>query len=77
MMQQNLSEVRWRRIQCPFETVKKFKTGFSLKCPRTSQICWVAKDKVDDAIFKQIIINRDCECRACKEDLLKFLEVKP
>jgi hypothetical protein len=61
---------------CPFEKIKHWKTGVSVKCPRMTTVAWTSIDK-DKAIYDIQCRNRRLTCVTCKEEFKKlFLEIK-
>ena len=68
----DLLELEWRKRLCPFETVKKWKHGFSLKCPMETQVGWCSV--IDEGILRSLRTKRSLKCVKCKEKMLKFLK---
>lgn len=57
---------------CPFETVKKFKTGYSIKCPTGTTVVWTQSDITFPIDIKN---KRDLECRKCIEKFFTFAKI--
>lgn len=58
-------------LTCPFEKVKRWRTGVSVKCPKMTTITWTMEDQ-DKAIYHIQSINRRTTCINCKEAFMKF-----
>lgn len=57
---------------CPFEKVKEWKTGVSIKCPKTTTVIWT-KDK-EDALQRHQVIKRKITCRPCISSFEPFID---
>jgi len=56
---------------CPFEQLKKFKTGWSIKCPRSTQVSWT-QQKDDASIQNRLRTKRQITCSKCRSQLEAF-----
>jgi len=57
---------------CPFEKVKEWKTGVSIKCPETTSVIWT-KYK-EDALQEYQVIKRKITCRPCISKFKPFIQ---
>ena len=69
-----LLEMKWRDQLCPFERVKRFRTGFSVKCPLETQVGWCSLK--DESILNYLRVKRATTCTECKEKMKQFLGVE-
>jgi hypothetical protein len=59
-------------VLCTFEVVKFFKTGFSVKCPKSTAVQWT-KDE-DEDLRKLLAVKRETTCRNCIHHFALFLQ---
>ena len=72
--QQSLTEINVKILQCPFETIRKFKTGYVIKCPRSTQVSWCSEEGKDESILESLKVKRDCGCVKCRAEMRDFLK---
>jgi len=70
---QVMLEHEWKKMLCPFERVKKFRNGFSVKCPEETQVGWCTFK--DESILNYLKVKRATSCVKCKETMASFLGV--
>lgn len=71
-----VQESDWQCLICPLETVKKWKNGYSIKCPETSSISWWSGPDLDDWILKSLQCKRrGMTCGECQKRLTVFLSL--
>lgn len=58
---------------CPFETVKRFKTGLSVKCPKTTSVIWTRKQYQDRILREHLTVKRKIACEKCIHSFALFL----
>lgn len=71
---QKTREASWKEKLCPFEKVKKWKNGVSVKCPGHTEVRLSRSDK-DEVILELIKVKRACECVECKRKMENFLKL--
>lgn len=68
----SLLEMSWRNRLCPFEIVKKWKSGFSIKCPRETRMSWTSRK--DEAINQDLDSKRVLDCQKCEKEMKTFFK---
>ena len=70
-----LAEFEWKQQLCPLETVKVFKSGYSIHCPEEKQVAWVSKDYKNSSILKHLQSKHGYGfCKKCQAAMKKFIQ---
>jgi len=75
MNKNSLLKILWSLDLCPFETVKQWKAGFSIKCPLSTRVSWTQRER-DRAILKEIGNKRSGICIKCIQRMKDFAYIQ-
>ena len=57
---------------CPFETIRAWKAGFSIKCPMGTSVVWTKY--TTETIKKKLGYKRVLDCAKCNRKFLDWIE---
>ena len=58
---------------CPFENLKEWKTGYSVKCPKSTTVVWVHDNSKANSLYNMVKVKRATTCMYCINKFKEWL----